>query len=41
MGLYDDDKAAATGGDQNDGDYWWAKAYSQTLENALKTRHSR
>lgn len=38
MGLYDDDDAAVTSGDQNHEGYWWAKYYSITLDEALKSR---
>lgn len=38
MGLYDDDNAAVTSGNQNNEAYWYASAYSQALDLALKTR---
>lgn len=38
MGLYDDDNAAITSGDQNQKEYWYAKAHAEKLELALKTR---
>ena len=38
MGLYDDDNAALSEGDINDGNYWRSKAFATALDDALKTR---
>ena len=38
MGLYDDDNAAVTSGDQNNKEYWNARAYAEALDFALKSR---
>ena len=38
MGLYDDDNAAIQSGDQNNKDYFYAKAASEKVALALKTR---
>ena len=38
MGLYDDDNAAITSGDQNSEAFWWARCYSNAFDEALKSR---
>jgi hypothetical protein len=38
MGLYDDDNAAVTEGDQNNKEFWYARAYAEALDMALKQK---